>query len=362
MGCPASGRGRVAVLPTLLEGKHPTIVYAQLSSPEPHTVVQLERYDVVTSQTSTIMVIEHSIIDYAQISHDGQWILFSAFDTFGVHSIQVVRVDGQDRQTLFCSDHLSDISWSPDQQRVAFVSSNGLSLLTLTNGTIRQVTRFDRLSYIPNTWRWINASQLAFVGTPPVAPGMPPYHGPYSRGLYLYDFSRSFPPAPILLTKSIVTEDAAFSPDGTCFFTSQYSGDLNTPTGPSRVQATSNGIPHTLYVSSTLAITQIRAITNTTLLLLMHRPGEDPYTNELWEMHTDGTGLHHILTEAFLFASPDQPWSSVSRDGTMSSLWLNFSHSYTATSQGLAYVALGSSHMTIFAQDQGVKMVGWTTM
>ena len=70
-----------------------------------------------------------SRIGEAQISADGQWILFTADDAQGFGTtLQLVRMDGQGLQTLYCSmsgNGVGNIQWSPDQKTVVFVDVHG---------------------------------------------------------------------------------------------------------------------------------------------------------------------------------------------------------------------------------------------
>src|SRR5260370_22361529 len=61
-------------------------------------------------------------IDDAQISDDGQWVLFTVFAA-GQAQLRVVRTDGQGMQTLHCAapgSHISNAQWSIDQKWVVF--------------------------------------------------------------------------------------------------------------------------------------------------------------------------------------------------------------------------------------------------
>ena len=61
----------------------------------------LERYDVTTKQTADIIKLPQTWISSAQISADGQWVIFVS-EVNGSSEIQMVRVDGQGLQTLYC--------------------------------------------------------------------------------------------------------------------------------------------------------------------------------------------------------------------------------------------------------------------
>ncbi len=84
----------------LAVGTHPNIVY--LSAPPGSggaAPVTLIRYDVTTASRTEIL---KSAGDQAQVSPDGQWILFVS-SVPDRAAISAVRVDGEKRQVLYCT-------------------------------------------------------------------------------------------------------------------------------------------------------------------------------------------------------------------------------------------------------------------
>ncbi len=81
----------------------------------------IQAFDVQTRTSSTIINLGGETIRSAQISQDGQWILIVA-ETNGIQALQLVRVDGQDVQTLYCASAGQKLvaQWSPDQQQIIF--------------------------------------------------------------------------------------------------------------------------------------------------------------------------------------------------------------------------------------------------
>ena len=118
--CPSQGTARAAVMPPLTLGSHQNIVYllgeGAISTFPTST---LKRYDVTNRQYNRDMKMPHVQITQAQVSGDGQSILFVAGS-----KLQMIRMDGQDLQTLYCSAPAtgisSDVQWSPDQRQVVF--------------------------------------------------------------------------------------------------------------------------------------------------------------------------------------------------------------------------------------------------
>lgn len=128
------------------------------------------------------------------------------------------------------------------------------------------------------------------------------------------------------------------------------------------------GQAQTIYSSSVYAVTRVRAITPTTLLVLIDNvplAGQQADTshNGLWKMNTDGSGMTRLtptIGQAISLNDGSQfPWSNVSRDGGMYSLQV-------VTNQGKAlYIgSLNGGAPTEFASTSSgsVFIAGWTTM
>ena len=145
--CPAPGTARAAVTAPLAQGSHQNIVYIGVQSQGATFVGStLKRYDVSTGNTTDIVTIKGMFIDYPQVSADGQWLLFVArYSINQQHLLQMVRMDGQGLQTLYCVTNatLDNVLWSSNQKLVIFSSFNlnnnqgGLYLLHLATGTIQ---------------------------------------------------------------------------------------------------------------------------------------------------------------------------------------------------------------------------------
>jgi hypothetical protein len=91
--CPANGQGRPAVTAPLAQGNHHTLVYVDTSS----STSTLKSYDASTGQTTNLTSVSGSSLTDAQISMDGQYVLF-----ISGRKLQMIRVDGQGLQTLYC--------------------------------------------------------------------------------------------------------------------------------------------------------------------------------------------------------------------------------------------------------------------
>ena len=95
-------------MPTLALGNHQNIVYIvnefQAQTP---TFGTLKRLDIKTGAKTEIVKIAGISISDAQVSADGQWILFVSVTT-NQDKLQLVRMDGQGLQTLYCASPASN--------------------------------------------------------------------------------------------------------------------------------------------------------------------------------------------------------------------------------------------------------------
>jgi hypothetical protein len=142
--CPEKGIARGAVMSPMTAGNHPTIVY--LAQDQDKNNGMLQRYDITTASTRTILKTNSAdVIQQANISPDGQWILFLS-KMQDQSSIQLIRIDGQQWQTLYCTPPQMSIDaalLSPDQHSLVFnqvnqdQSMSTLYLLDMTTGKLQ---------------------------------------------------------------------------------------------------------------------------------------------------------------------------------------------------------------------------------
>jgi eukaryotic-like serine/threonine-protein kinase len=395
--CPAAGTGRAAVMPTLALGNHQNIVYIvneyQGNTP---TFGTLKRYDVSTGAKTEIIKVANISISDAQISADGQWILFVAVTTNQV-KLHLVRMDGQALQTLYCAtpasnganpaSALSNIEWSANQQLAAFNSYTGaasyLYLLNMHNGSL-QTELSTNSGVIDTPLTWLDNTRLYLYGPEVDAP---------PQALYLLDTSRGANQNPNNLQKVFDASgvmgttnfcwNADSSFDGAKLYTGQCTTAPNTSgpgigsqSGPStiNVRPATGGAQQKIFTSQNMAITAIRSISKTTLLLLVNNNGTgtnvDTSQNGLWKVDTDGSGLTRLTTGgAGVSGGPSSlnqfnqyPWSNISRDGSMFALQHNTANGQT---QSLLAGSLSGGTPTTFAlisDGTQLSIVGWTTM
>src|SRR5258708_11164033 len=144
--CPAAGTARAMATANLVLGNHNNIVYIvneyQPGSNFTPKAGTLKRYDASSGTKTVIAGIPNVRIESAQVSADGKWILFTTVNS-GQSTLQLVRMDGQGLQTLFCftGAGIATPQWSSDQKHVIFsVFQTGLEkvyLLTIGTGNLQ---------------------------------------------------------------------------------------------------------------------------------------------------------------------------------------------------------------------------------
>ncbi len=369
--CPAPGTARAAFMPSMTLGSHPTIVYVVN---EFQTAGTLKRYDVLTSTKVEIVKMSHAQILSAQLSTNGQWLLFTS--QLQAHGnpvkLQLVRMDGRYLQTLYCNQEINEVQWTTDGKLIAFAffvkgsgiedvmllhTSNGLLQAELTvppsrifNGVILHTWLDQKRLYLTNTRldQPPNIIYLLDTGKGPhqqVSDLIPVFNGAFTN------FDSSF--------------------DAKKLYRNACSCPLGGNGGPGTitVQPATGGQGHTIYTSSNDAITTVRAVLPTTLLFVVNnsRRGQQ-VDNGLWKIKTDGTGVTRLTrgqaNQSSEVNSYSQfPWSNVSRDGKQYVLLILTVNTPNIT-YTLEYSALKGGAPFVFASITNVQLatVGWTTM
>ncbi len=373
--CPGVGTARAAVITPLTLGNHQVLSYVyRQNTGEQGEYTAIRRYDITSGSKTDIIKWNDttlSNLSNAQISTDGQWILFAA-QTSNATKIQMVRVDGQDLQTLYCppvSQSVSDLLWSPDQKSVIFSlttstnsgpSFSGIYLLDIMNGIIQQELG-AQASLSPGLAMWLDNTKVYLTDEDGPSPG--------TENIYLLDTSKD---APQKLTDLQRVATATVPPcgdfdkslDGTQLLLSHCSlNQKGHPTAPSTItiQPARGDPAHVIYNSRDLAISEIRVISSTTLLLLVQND-TDTTLNGLWKMKIDGTNLTRLTSDNKLigddwFAHTMTPWSNVSRDGTL--------YSFQQEQGPVEVLVFGSLAGGILkpVEDAGNQdVIGWTRM
>jgi hypothetical protein len=375
--CPPAGTARAAVFAPLVLGSHQNIVYIfNQGTPPGSSTGEIKRYDASTGQK--VIIVSNSSIYEAKISADGQWILFTTGDTQGTEvNLHMVRMDGQGLQTLYCTPNdrlaaLDHFQWTPDHKTVVFMKGLGkVDLLDLTTGHL-QVELMEtppaigKIVFSPVAW--LDDTHLYLTSSMPTGPnGAPP------QSLYVLDAAKGANQQVGDLIKVFdcsgfcMSFDSSFD-NAKLFISTRHVGVNGTQQGPSSIisEPALGGTQTTVYSSQTLAITTVRVISQTTMLLLIENSTGDTSHNGLWKMNLDGTELTRLTTDgagqiSYLNITSQYPWSNVSRDGTMYAM-----NGWVGTSLALLIGSLEGTSPSAFATvpngGGSLAIVGWTTM
>ncbi len=367
--CPVANAARSAIMAPLEMGSHANVVYVynQGAGSTPHPLAGiLKRYDLTTRSKTDILNVQQASIDGAQVSTDGQWVLFSTLVS-DRSALQLVRMDGQGLQTLYCSapgERIGAVAWSPDQHYVAFQEGRKVYLLKVATGTLHlAVTSGSQVGYVLRTWLDDTHLYLSSYG----ATEMPPLN------LSLLDSSTDT--VQQVLTSPTLCGDFDRSFDGTQLFTSECQFAMPLKGGPSRilVQLATGGPAKTIYRTPSYAITALRVASSTTLLFVIDNTGVgsiDTSHNGLWKVNTDGTHLTRLTSnaadETTMFTYTRSLRSTISPDGG------SYAVQVTNTSSRISSLLIGSMNggePVAFASLPGntgtidtLDIVGWTTM
>jgi len=372
--CPTTGTARAAVYAPLALGSHQNIIYIFNQFASPGNSGEIRRYDTSTGKKVIIVNAPKSLIGEAQISPDRQWVLFTTGMPPAV-ALQLVRMDGQGLQTLYCSNKeqfaLSNIAWSPDQKTVAFMDGNEVDLLELATGHLQAVLLEPTTGIWASPATWLDDTHIYMTS-------FVPYSNAPQQSLYVLDTAKGAHQQVSDLIKVFNYSGYCLSFDSNLdnsklfVSTCHATGPGNSPTqqGPSTIIAepTLGGPQTTVYTNPTLAITTVRVISSTTMLFIIQNLTGDASKNGLWKMNLDGTGLTRLTTAgagqmSSLNEMSQFPWSNVSRYGSMYALKIS---SNNDTNEALLIGSLGGTNPTTFATVSHtvgrVSIVGWTTI
>lgn len=395
--CPPAGTVRAAVTAPLAPGKDANIVYLVTEYSASSSTSTLKRLDVTTGAKTEILKMPGVTFGSPQISADEQWILFVT-STGQRDELQMVRMDGQGLQTLYClpAGGIQKALWSTNQQQALISASaapngfTGLYLLNLVKGTIAQVfkptTGSNPLlgSAFVSPITWLNNTQVyVSFADEPVAPATKIGLLNTDRGTQTISDLKTVFQQTLATPHNYPCYDADSSYDASTLFISQCGGisapncsgscSLGTREGPGTIN-TKRGIggdANTILLSQTLGIAAVRAVTSNTLLLVVHNFSQnhtfDPSLNGLWRVSTSGSGLTRLTTEAHgtvtsLCPFSQNPWSNVSRNGRMYAFQTSTT-SYPETDT-LAFGQLSGGAPQTLASIAGthLDLIGWTTM
>ena len=373
--CPSAGTARTAVMPTYTPGNHPNIIYVvnegTINAPTFGTV---KRHDIITGKGIEIIKTANTRVIEAQVSADGQWVLYNAIIA-GQDELRLIRVDGQDAQTLLCAPAGQSIfssQWSANEQYVIFDQGGQTGaptayLLDLTNGSLqKELLPAGNQGYMPRTW--LDRTHVVLTGFIPNSDNT-------LQGLYLLNINNGANQSDSRLqqianTTSCWSFDTGF--DTTTIFTSQCTGDPMFHSGPSTISRLNinGGSPTTISSNPNVAVTTIRDITPTKLLLLVENVSPtssvDTSQNGLWVINTNGSGLTRLTTDTdnsqSLCPFSQYFWSNISHDGSMYALQ---GFNPNTNEYKLLFGPINGGNPTVFADISDgttLQLAGWTTM
>ena len=401
--CPVEGTARAAVLAPYLPQGHNALVYAvSLQDAVGKETGTLMRYDSVTHKADPIISVP-ALLSNIQVSGNGQWIIFT---TYGYEpaspqvvnskpwQLQMVRIDGQGLQTLYCSSSSEDLQQvlaSPGLDtekdwRLFFVDGSTMNVLNILTGKIEQKFSSHH-SYQPIMWP---NDQILYLLDRGISNQSSP-DGQSSLVRLSTDDSlpASDPSFPVEVSGPALYSDLTIGSDLQTIFTSQCKGDAQGPhnadngppnEGPStvnRIQWDMNASrwssSTSIFTSSTLAVIQVRAVTSSTLLLLVGNSDQYSNQNGLWKINSDGSGLPQRLSieksDRTMFNHYSQyPWSNVARDGSMyafktgSTQALGYDKLFIGSLDGGQPTAIAEDGVGTIVHNALLDIAGWTTI
>jgi hypothetical protein len=350
---------RAAVMRPLALGQHNNLVYVYNEVPTNTTIAygHLKRYDVTTGAKTTI-VTSGVRIQEAQVSTDGQWIMFLSIpdargDRLHAAMLQMVRMDGQGLQTLYCFPNLNygstttpstsgslpvaylpiSFQWSVDQRHVLLSSEAGgnishIDMLDITTGAMRGELLISDSLFSYRVMTWLDNSRAYVLTVNRQGPAQP-------VTLYLLNTAATTNPTNpswvVVLRHAVRFSDLAMdsSYDGRTLFVSyclQAASpfDSTVTSGPA-----TGGTQQTIYHQApTTCLESMRAISSTNLLLLVKTATASlsSQAEHMALLATSGSGGLHLLNtlpggNTYTLNNWTQvPWSNVSRDGALYSL------------------------------------------
>lgn len=385
--CPATGTARAAIMPPLPVGSHQAVLYTSNSTPtlNGNSTSILRRYDPLTGQQADVFKITVPVkllnnqeltdaIEDMGTSDNGQWIVFKTAIE-GKEAIQMVRSDGQELQTLYCTTMDKDLgdtfSLSPDTKYLAFdefpissLNNQNLVVVDLTTGTLHVAATansdasgfYEPIKWQDNTSLYVSYSRVGVDYTR------------NRRQVYLLpDVTQSSSLQQITIptiagASNDMCKDIDFSPDTTQLLVSDCTATINQDiiySGPSTIETIplAGGTPHIIYTSQS-PIIFARFITNTTIWFSLN-DGLNGSQNSMWKINSDGSGLTRLTTQSVRFEL--HGYSStmhVSHDNS----WFAFVNSAYFGPSTLIFGSMdGSSSHTISVDGDNDALVGWTT-
>jgi hypothetical protein len=398
--CPATNTARAAVMRPLALGSHQNLVYIYNEVPHNTSTAygHLRRYDATNGQKTDVATNGIQILR-AQVSSDGQWVLFLSMPDprggLNVVMLQLVRLDGQGLQTLMCLPYRGpgggplgkptiSFQWSVDEKSIllsydvldhtTYKATSKITVLNVSTGTLKPIFldqgddlyTYSLVTWLDNTHAYI-IKQGTEGPTPPAT-------------VFLMNTATATVGNPGLVTiLTTVTRFSDYSLDTSSDGMQLYSSycleaaspfNTNIQVGPAM-----GGARHPIFQEQPADCVQVlRTIRPNFLLLLVVVSNATGSSTQIWTMSLPGGRMQDLtkLTSALPGASNQSyalnetsqfPWSNGSRDGSTYALQ---EVDASAQTQSIVIASLnGGKPTTIATTNPGsssVSLVGWTTM
>lgn len=363
--CPTQGTARAMVTAPLVMGTHPSIVYSvNKATSDTSASSTLMRYDRQTGLKTKIIQLVNTTVFQTQISNDSQWILFAATSKADPIKLQVIRIDGQGLQTLYCTNsNIEQIRWSVDQKYIAFSMIGNLSASVHLLQTSTGLLQAELIGGGVTIRSWLDNTHLYLTNQ--IADSLP-------TKIYLLDITRGPNQQLADLTPVFQGPICAFdiSNDHSYLFIDQSKSQAScSPPNLLTIMPATGGTPQVIFNSQHHDITDIHTINQQKLLLTIDNSAQmtsaptDESQNGLWLLDVGSTGLTQLITKGpqqlFILDHPD-----ISRDGSMYTLQIDDFHvangRYT-----LQYGNISGGPPTTFASSAdrtSLDIVGWITI
>lgn len=394
--CPAANTARAAVIRPLARGNLQNLVYVFNEVPDNTSTStgHLRRYDVSNGHKANL-VDSGQRIDQAQVSADGQWVLFLSIpdprgDSQHSAMLQLIRMDGQGLQTLYCFPTANysgsatgsklpiSLQWSVDEKSILISvnTSNDTSqifLIDVASGAIRQLFEQHDAQYSFSVVTWLDNTHFYIVKQGNSSPTPP-------ATIYMMDASMATVANPGLV--NILTTNTRMSYysldsnyDGTLLYSS-YCSQAASPFRTSiQVGPAKGGARHAIYQEQPSdCIQTLRSVSSNTLLMLVQvaNAGSNSFKDQMWKMNLLSNSAQTLTT----LTSPDSgqtgyslnpfsqfPWSNVSRDGSYYAIQ---AIDPVANNRTVLVGPMNGGDLTpVAVTDPGnssVSLAGWTTL
>ena len=370
--CPAGNAARAASIQSITPGNHRQVVYIVNEGPDSaptRGTLKLRDIDDNTKGTP-ILGIPNLHIDDGELMQGGQWITYTLHSN-GISQLRLVRIDGQEQQTLYCAPadtHIADMQLSYNGQNLVFnqypndAGKPSLYLLNLASGSLQLLLQPQtNLAYTPVTW--LDNTHVLLTSFIPNsgAPRSDLYELDIIQGPNQHDsnlqklFSQNW---------SCGSFDVSYDSSQLYVASCDDSNGLSA-SGPTTitVRPSMGGAPQTI-AHLNQAVTMLRAISTTTLLLMIENGNGDTSQNGLWRMNTDGTRLSRLTYDTTggqsLCPYSQYAWSNVTQDNKLFALQEADPHS---VNRKMYYGTLDMGNLTPFADisdGTDMRLVGWT--